>query len=225
MKALVTGATRGLGRAIVLELIRRKVDVYATGRNAEQLERLKEEAGCSGRPFDLSAAENVLALYADAKGTWGVPDVLINNAGFNSRKSPVADATLEEFDAQYAVNLRAPFILCREAMKDMTKARRGHIVNVVSSCALFANETMGVYTAMKTGFRGLTNVLIKEARPFGIKVTGVYPGGIDTEFRAKARPDYMRPESVAELVVGAIFAPEDAVVHELVFRPMVESNF
>lgn len=165
-------------------------------------------------------------MYAAAKKALGAaPEVLVNNAGINPRKSPIADATLEDFDAQYAVNLRAPFLLCREAMRDMSAARRGHIVNIISSTALFANETMGIYTAMKSGMRGLTGVLIKEARRVGIKVTGVYPGGVDTEFRKVPRHDYMKPESAAKLIVDAIYAPDDAVVHELVFRPMVEENF
>jgi len=226
MNVLVTGATKGLGRAMVDELILRNANVYATGRDEGQLLELRKASGCKGRVFDLAKADEVIKLYADAKEAFGgAPDVLINNAGFNSRKCLLADATLEEFDLQYAVNLRAPFLLCREALKDMSLARRGHIVNIVSSSALFAGETMGIYTTMKTGFRALTSVLIKEARPFNVKVTGIYPGGIDTSFRTESRPDFMRPESSAKLIAEMIFAPEDTVVHELVFRPISETNY
>jgi short-subunit dehydrogenase len=101
----------------------------------------------------------------------------------------------------------------------------GHIVNVLSTCALFSNENMGIYTTMKAGLRDLTKVLTKEVRASGVKVTAVYPGGVDTEFRTNARPDYLRPESAAKLIVDALFVPEDAVIHDLVFRPMSESNF
>jgi NAD(P)-dependent dehydrogenase (short-subunit alcohol dehydrogenase family) len=225
-RVLVTGATRGIGRAIAVELVSRGASVYATGRNEALLSALLRETGCAGRAFDLADPAAALELYAGAKEYFdAAPDVLVNNAGFNSRKSPIMDVSLEDFDAQYAVNLRAPFLLCREALKDMAAARHGHIVNVISSAALFANETMGVYTAMKTGLRGFTGVLIKEARQFGVKVSGVYPGGVDTEFRKNARPDYMKPESVARMIVDAIYAPDDVVVHDLVFRPMVEGNF
>jgi short-subunit dehydrogenase len=72
---------------------------------------------------------------------------------------------------------------------------------------------------------GFTLCLIKEARQSGVKVTGVYPGGVDTDFRTEERPDYMRPESAAQMIVQCINAPADVVVHELVCRPMVESNF
>jgi len=226
LKALVTGATRGIGRAIALELVARGASVFASGRDEILLDSLMRETGCAGRAFDLSDPEAAIRLYAAAKEYFGAaPDVLVNNAGFNARKSPIIEATVEEFDAQYAVNLRAPFLLCREALRDMAAARRGHIVNIISSSALFANETVGVYTTMKAGLRGLTGVLVKEARQSGVKVTAVYPGGVDTEFRKNPRHDYMKPESAARVIVDAIYAPEDAIVHELVFRPMVESNF
>jgi short-subunit dehydrogenase len=72
---------------------------------------------------------------------------------------------------------------------------------------------------------GFTQCLIKEARPVNVKVTGVYPGGVDTDFRVEDRPDYMRADSTAQMIVQCINAPDDVAVHELVYRPMVESNF
>ncbi|MDX2109622.1 MAG: SDR family oxidoreductase [Verrucomicrobiota bacterium] len=224
--ALVTGATRGIGRELVLQLTAQGVEVYATGRDTELLVQLCKETRCRGNTADLANPAEVLALYQTACETLrGAPDFLINNAGFNNRKAALAESSLEEFDLQYAINLRAPYLLCREAMRDMAKRKSGHIVNVISTCALFANETMGVYTTMKSGLRGLTGVLIKEARQHGVKVTGVYPGGTDTEFRSNHRPDYMKASSAAAMIVQVLMAPADVVVHELTFRPLVESNF
>lgn len=223
--ALVTGASRGIGRAVVLELAQRGVRVFATGREQALLEALSAQSGCAFACRDLSRSEEVLKLYQEAKAHFGAaPDILVNNAGFN-HKSPLVEASLEEFDQQFAVNLRAPFLLCREAGRDMKARGAGHIVNVLSTCALFPNENMGVYTAMKAGLRDLTKVLTKELRASCVKVTAVYPGGVDTEFRANVRPDYLRPETAGRLIVDSLFAPEDAVVHDLVFRPMVETNF
>ncbi|HWQ07926.1 MAG TPA: SDR family oxidoreductase [Holophaga sp.] len=223
--ALVTGASRGIGRAIVQELTRRDVRVLATGRNPDRLEALRVETGCAVRPCDLARPEEVLALYRDAREILGsAPDILVNNAGFY-RKAPLAEASLEDFEAQYAVLLRAPFLLCREAGRDMRDRGRGHIVNVLTTCALFANENMGIYTAMKTGLQGLTKVLVKELRPAGVKVTAVYPGGVDTDIRPASRPDYMSPATAGKLIADVLFAPDDAVIHELVFRPMAETNF
>lgn len=223
--ALVTGASRGIGRVVALELSRRGVRVFASGRDLAQLESLHEDSGCSFSVRDLARPEEVTQLYEEAKACFGeAPDILVNNAGFSS-KSAIVDASLEEFERLYAVNLRAPFLLCREAGRDMRTRGSGHIVNVLSTCALFSNENLGLYTAMKAGLRDLTKILAKELRTAGVKVTSVYPGGVDTEFRPNARPDYLRPESAGRLIVDTLFAPEDAVIHELVFRPMCESNF
>jgi NAD(P)-dependent dehydrogenase (short-subunit alcohol dehydrogenase family) len=223
---LVTGASRGIGRALVQELAGRGVTVFATGRDEALLEDLRARTGCLVGAADLAEPEAVQALYRSAlSALGGVPDALVNNAGFNTRKAPLLEASLEDFDAQYRVNLRAPFLLCREAGIGMAERGSGHLVNVVSTTALFANEAMGVYSAMKAGLAHLTKILAKELRARGVKVTAVFPGGVDTEFRAQARPDYLRPESAARLVADLLFAPEDAVVHELVFRPLVESNF
>lgn len=224
--ALVTGASRGIGRALVKGLAARGVTVLASGRDKAKLQSLAEESGCLIRALDLGSREAPGELYAHARDELGTVDILVNNAGYNSRKALFVDTDLDELEAQYALNLRAPAELCRLALKDMIERKSGHIVNVLSTATLHASEQMGIYTAMKSGLTGLTKVLIKEARPHGVKVSAVHPGGTDTEFRAAERPDYMRPESVAELIVQSVlFAPDDAVVHELVFRPLVETNF
>jgi len=224
--ALVTGATRGIGRALVVELTRRGMSVFASGRDLALLESLKVETGCAIAAHDLSKPDEVIALYSEARTHFGgAPDVVVNNAGFNSRKSTVIEASLEDFDLQYAVNLRAPFLLSREAGRDMAARQSGHIVNIVSTAALFANETMSVYSAMKAGLQHLTKILTKELRQQNVKVTAVFPGGVDTEFRKNARPDYMKADSTAHVIADAIFAPDDVVIHDLVFRPLVESNF
>jgi short-subunit dehydrogenase len=228
---ILTGATRGIGRATALRLAREKVRLALCGRDAAALESVAEETrALSGedvfvRAFDLADAVAVAEFYSAARKALGVPDILVNNAGYNERKAPILDATTEEFDRMVAVNLRAPFILAREAARDMAARKSGHIVNVLSTVCHFANETMGIYTATKRGLEGLSGVLLKEVRPHGVRVSAVYPGGTDTSFRPKSRPDYLRPESVAEAIVAVLTMPEDLVIHGLTFRPMVETNF
>ncbi|EOD57017.1 short-chain dehydrogenase/reductase SDR [Aeromonas molluscorum 848] len=219
---LVTGATSGIGYALVEELTRQGYRVFATGRNQEALTRLKQETGCLGETADLADPAALLALYASAEQALGPIDVLINNAGMNTRKAPLVDTTLEEFDLQYAINLRAPYLLAREALKSMQPRGQGYLINVVSTVAKRSSETMGVYTAMKQGFAGLSQVMMKEAQPYGIKVTTLYPGGTDTGFRAQARPQYMQPASVARTLVQLLNLPDDVVMHEMTFRPPVE---
>lgn len=218
----ITGATRGIGRALVIDLCNKGYRVFATGRDDSLLQKLIEQTGCIGQCCDLSDAQAVVALFQQANEQLGHIDVLINNAGMNSRKCELADTTLEEFEMQYAINLRAPYLLCREAMQVMLARKSGYIINVISTVAKRSNETMGIYTAMKQGFAGLNNVLMKEAQPNGIKVTGVYPGGTNTSFREQARPQYMSPESVATMISQLLVNPKDVIVHELTFRPPVE---
>jgi len=222
---LVTGATRGIGREAVKQLCAQGLTVFATGRDPQLLDELKKETGCLGAVCDLADADAVVELYAQAQKALGRVDVLINNAGFNPGKNPVPEVSTEQMDASYAVNFRASFLLCREAMKEMGARQSGQIVNVLSSLARTSSPNYSAYCSMKHALHGFTQCLIKEARLVNVKVTGVYPGGVDTDFRPEERPDYMRADSVAQMIVQCINAPADVVVHELVYRPMVETNF
>jgi len=224
-KVLITGATRGIGREVTKQLCALDFEVFATGRDQDRLQSLQDKTGCQGTVCDLSDAQAVAELYTQAKDSLGHIDVLVNNAGFNPGKDPVAAITLDQMDASYAVNFRAPFLLAQAALQDMKEAGRGHILNVVSTIARTSAENYVAYCSMKYALHGFTLCLIKEARQVNVKVTAVYPGGVDTDFRANARPDYLKPESAAQMIVQCITAPEDVVVHELVYRPLVETNF
>jgi len=223
--ALVTGATRGIGRALVKQLIAAGYRVVASGRDQALLDSLADETGAIVHAADLTDAAQVLGLYRFAQEQLGPVEVLVNNAGANSRKAPLVETTLEEFELQYALNLRAPYLLAREALKEMQARQQGYIINVISTAAKTFAPTMGIYSAMKYGLHGLSGVMIKEAREHNVKVCSVYPGGTNTEFRDNPRPDYMRPESVAQMILQVLQAPEDVVMHELTFRPIVETNF
>lgn len=222
---LVTGATRGIGREVTKQLCAQGFTVFSTGRDQHLLDELKNETGCLGGICDLSDAEAVVVLYKRAQKSMGRIDVLINNAGFNPGKNPAVEVSTEQLDTSYAVNFRASFLLCREALKEMGSRKSGHILNVVSTLARTSAANYSAYCSLKHALHGFTQCLIKEARLVNVKVTGVYPGGTDTDFRPEDRPDYMRPESVAQMIVQCINTPEDVTIHELVCRPMVESNF
>ncbi len=228
---LLTGATRGIGRSLALRLAGEKVNLSICGRDADALSRVEAEAAERGaaavfaRPFDLADAAAIEDFCREACERCGDVDVLVNNAGFNSRKAPVHEIDLEEFDSILAVNLRAPLVFVRAVLPAMTARGSGHIVNILSTVCHHSMETMGAYTAAKKGFEGLHGVLLKEARPHGVRVTAIYPGGTDTEFRPNRRPDYMHPDSVAEGLCRVLTMPADLIVHDLTFRPMVESNF
>lgn len=169
MKILITGATSGIGFELVKQLCADGHTVYATGRNSDKLEELQQTLGCKIGIYDLNDSSQVVSMFHHAVEALDGLDVLINNAGMNSRKCPIEAFTVEELDHQYAINLRAPMILSREAIKVMQPQQSGHIINVTSTVAKRSNETMSVYTAMKQGLVGFTGVLMKEAQPHGIK--------------------------------------------------------
>ncbi|MDR9829088.1 SDR family oxidoreductase [Vibrio sp. FNV 38] len=219
---IVTGATSGIGYELVKTLTAKGHRVIATGRNSDQLAKLKTETDCEVIQADLADSQEAIEMFTQAIEKLGKLDVLINNAGMNSRKCGTNEFTLEEFDLQYAVNLRAPALLSREAFKVMKPQQSGHIINVVSTVAKRSNETMSVYTAMKQGLAGFSAILMKEAQPHGIKVTSLFPGGTDTNFREADRPQYMHPKSVADTIAMLLELPEDVIMHEMTFRPPVE---
>jgi len=221
----ITGATRGIGRELAKQLAALGFPVFGTGRDAALLESLKDEAGCLGEMADLSDPAQAVGIYHQARAALGQVDILVNNAGLNNRKAPVPEIKLDDWELQYAVNLRAPMLLCREALRDMAGRRAGHIVNVVSTIAKTAQPNYSIYSTMKYGLMGFTKCLAKEAREVNVKVTAVYPGGTDTGFRPEERPEYLLAESAAKMIVHCITAPDDVVVHDLTYRPMVESNF
>lgn len=222
---LITGATRGLGRAVACQLAQLGYGLFVTGRDPEALATLRAELTCAGAPCDLTDAAGVVRLYGEARAALGRVDVLINNAGFNKAKDPIGQVTAEDLDASFAVNVRAPILLAREALGDMAPRRAGHIVNVLSSVVFTRPEHYSVYTTMKHALHGFHGCLLREGQRVNVKVTAVYPGGVDTDFRPKRRPDYLRVESAAQMIVQCLSAPADVVVHDLTFRPMVETNF
>jgi short-subunit dehydrogenase len=224
-KIFITGATRGIGRELVKQLTAMGFPVFGTGREESLLDALKTETGCLGVVADLANPDQVTGIYEKARAALGQIDILINNAGLNHIKAPISEIELADWELQYAVNLRAPMLLSREAMREMGARGNGHIVNVVSTIAKTSQPNYSIYSTMKYGFMGFTKCLIKEGREKNVKVTAVYPGGTDTDFRAEERPEYLSAESAAKMIVHCITAPDDVVVHDLTYRPMIESNF
>ncbi len=228
---MITGATRGIGRAIALRTAEDGPRLALCGRDRKKLQETAEQAQRKGaekiitEPFDLSDEAGCVSFCRTTSDQLGTPDILVNNAGYNFGKAPLWEVETTVFDAMIAVNLRAPFLLMRELFPGMKERRSGHIINILSTVCHFDNETMGVYTAAKKGLQGLADVFRKEARTYNIRVSSIYPGGTDTDFRPNERPDYMKPESAAEALYHIMTAPDDLIYHQVTFRPMVETNF
>jgi NAD(P)-dependent dehydrogenase (short-subunit alcohol dehydrogenase family) len=229
--AVITGASRGIGRATALALARAGARVVVAARDEDQLRSLSDEIEAeTGQPAlvcptNVAQEDDVKRMVRATLDAWGQADILVNNAGFNARKAKIWEITPQEWDDMFAVNLRGAWLCCREVLPGMISRQSGHIINVISTASQIGLEQIGVYGATKWGLLGLTKSLIKEARPYNVRVTAFSPGGTDTSFRAEARPQYLRPETAAEAIVFVAALPENAVVHDLVIRPMVETNF
>lgn len=227
---LLSGATSGLGRALAARLAAEGCRLAVCGRSPGKLAALLAELRLPGdrllaEAFDLTDHARAAAFAEAALARFGKVDILVNNAGANLGKAAVGEADLAAFSAMLDLNCTAQLALTQPVWREMARAGGGRVVNVVSSAARFSVAGIAGYTASKAALDGLTGVMRREGKPLGIHVTAVYPGGIDTPFRAQARPDYLRPETVAEAIVGLLRLPGEAAAHELVLRPPVEDNF
>ena len=232
--ALVTGASRGIGRAISLRMAKEGFDVALAARTESALAeaaRACEAAGAKtlAARTDVSREEDVLGLFARVREAFGRLDLLVNNAGVGVYK-PIAETTLADWELMMGVNLRGTFLCSREAMKAMLAARRGTIVNIASVVGLKGYPNQGAYTASKHGIVGLSKVLAEEGLAAGIRVHVICPGGVATDMASMARPDIrpeelLRQEDVADLVAYLVKLPPRAMVDLVHLRRATSKPF
>jgi len=216
--ALVSGGSRGIGRAVVLDLARSGASVvfgYLSRKDAAD-EVLLAAGGLPGKvaavQADASKPEGAAALVAAARERFGGFDLLVNNAGI-VRSSTLAFMSDEDWSAVLKTNLDGAFYLSRTAAQNFLKNKRGAMVNVASMTALFGAVGQANYAAAKGGMIAFTRSLARELAPFGVRVNAVAPGYIDTDMLAavpKARAEALlksipigrtgRPEEVASVV-------------------------
>ncbi|MGO9767526.1 MAG: 3-oxoacyl-ACP reductase FabG [Myxococcaceae bacterium] len=195
-QALVTGGTKGIGRAVVRRLAHEGHRVLAVYRGDEvaraEAEREFAEAhlAVGFERVDVSQSTQVTALFDRLAEQDRSPDFLINAAGL-ARDAPIAFLSEAAFDEVLEANLRATFLTCQQAVKAMARRRFGRIVNFSSPAALLGNEGQTAYAAAKAGVLGLTRSLAKEVARFSITVNAVSPGLVRTEMTAQLSPQQM----------------------------------
>lgn len=205
-RALVTGASGGLGHTIVRRLVAEGATVVATGRRVEALDALAVKTGAEVIACDVADRAQLDRLLDAAETV----DVLVSNAALPAA-GPLADFTVEQVDRALDVNLRAPVLLARAAGQAMAARGRGHIVLISSMAAKTAGPAVGLYAATKLGLRGLGLSIREDLRPAGVGVSIIYPGpirdagmwadaGLPTPTGIRTKP----PEAVADAVVDAI---------------------
>lgn len=237
--ALVTGASRGIGRAVALALAAEGARVYALARSADALadlartaaagnratgDRTEVEASDGGRGGDIHP---VVCDLTDDTSVWTTldelmegagrpPDIVVNSAGVFGI-APLTEETVKSFDAQLAVNLRAPFLVIRTLLPAMLQRGEGTIVNVGSVAGRKVFPENGAYSASKFGLRGLHEVLVEELRGSGVRATLVEPAATDTALWDPLEPDenpdlpsrdeMLTVDDVAEAVLFAVTRP------------------
>jgi NADP-dependent 3-hydroxy acid dehydrogenase YdfG len=231
--AVVTGAGGGIGSALARALLGEGATVFAVGRKRERL-----EAAISGfsdnrarvLTADLTRVEDIKSIRNKIEEEFGRLDVLLHSAGVISHAS-VEQSSAGDFDAQYAANLRAPYMLT-QTMLSLLKNSRGQIVFINSSAGLAARPNAGQFCATQHALKALADSLRAEVNGEGIRVLSVYPGRTATSRQAalyaksgaEYRPEFLlQPEDIASVVLNAITLPRTAEVTDITIRPMQKS--
>jgi len=226
---LVTGGTKGIGKAIVRRFAHEGFDIFTCSRHQEDLNSLVEEihrdfpgVGIHTKVADLSKKEEVKA-FADTVKTAYVPDVLVNNSGV-FLPGAIHDEPEGNFELMMETNLYSAYYLIREFAQDMIKRRSGHIFSMGSIAGLTAYANGGSYAISKWAMLGMTKCLRQELMPHNIRVTSVMPGATFTaSWEGVDIPEerFMKASDVAESVWGAYNLSPQSVVEEIVIRPQL----
>jgi NAD(P)-dependent dehydrogenase (short-subunit alcohol dehydrogenase family) len=185
--ALITGGNRGIGKGIAQAFASEGASLVLTARGADDLHRTADELTEHGRtvlalPADLSEEQQVVTVFARAMDRFGRLDILVNNAGaFDG--GPLDELSVETWDKVLAINLRAPFLCTREAMRIMKRQQGGRIINIGSIAAQRVRPHSAPYSASKHGLWGLTQVTALEGREHGISCGCLNPGNVLIERR------------------------------------------
>jgi len=221
--ALVTGAGRGIGRAIAISLAKSGCHVHLTARTVLQLAEVQQELRDVGDSAvaiqaDLTRDEDLQNLVESC----GAVDILINNAGWGKR-APVVKGNIDDWDRMFRVNLRAPMILAKRLLPKMIAKGEGAVINIGSVSGKTGEANGAAYAASKFGLIGFTQSLYEEVREHGIKVAVILPGYVDTPLippnRQLDRSKMIQADDVAQAVHYVLTSPATCCPVEITVRP------
>ncbi len=226
--AIVTGSTKGIGRAIAEALLREGMNVCVSARNSDDVERAvlelsdAGEGEVTGAVCDVRNYDEVKALVEHTVEELGGVDVLVNNAGIGLF-GRVDETSPEDFRAVLETNLFGVFYCCREVIPQMKKRGGGYIINISSLAGTNAHPQMAAYNASKFALNGFSEALMQEVRHDGIKVSYIMPGSVNTYFGGDEPKEeqswQLQSEDIARVVVNLLHHDERSLPSRVEIRP------
>ena len=231
LRAIVTGASSGIGKATALAFAKSGIEVALVSRSAKKLEIVADEinvgtqAKASVYPIDLAIVDRVKLKIAEICDHFGSIDILVNNAGIGYTNS-LSNTTLEDWQKVIELNLNSPFQCIQGVLPQMRDRRKGTIINVASIAAFNAFPNWGAYGVSKAALVALGKALAVEERANGIRTVTISPGSVDTPIwdTDTVQADFNReamltPEIVAQSILHTALLPDYAVVEEMIVTP------
>jgi len=233
---IVTGASRGIGRAITLALAKNGAHIAAVARSVDLLKQLSQEIENEGGvalplAIDVTVESEVKSMVDQVKKTFGRVDILVNNAGVLFT-GPLPTFREQNIDSVFDTNVKGFFLCAKAVLPLMIERRAGQIINIASLSGLRGWAEDAPYTASKWAVLGFSESLDEEVRKHGIKVSCICPGSVATRMidpwvppEDPRRPLLLRPEDIANAVLFVATQPPNAVVNQLVVTSMVETFY
>lgn len=241
--ALITGATSGIGMATALRLAKDGYRVIITGRRAERLhdlaERISREGGGEVLPlcFDIRSRQAVEAAVAGLPESWREIDILINNAGLAAGLTPLDAGEIEDWERMIDTNIKGLLYITRTIAPQMKARRSGHIINLSSIAGREAYPNGNVYCGTKHAVEAIGKGLRMDLVPYGVKVTQICPGAVETEFslvrfhgdQERADKVYegfvpLRAEDIADTIAYALSLPSHVCINDMLIMPTAQAS-
>lgn len=237
---LITGATSGIGEATARLLATKKHALILCGRRKDRLQKLQDELSTLTKittlSFDVRNNEDVKKAISSLPDSWKQIDVLINNAGNAHGLDPIQTGSVADWDAMIDINVKGLLYVSREIIPGMTERKRGHIINIGSIAGKEVYPNGNVYCASKFAVDALTKGMRMDLNPFGIKVTGIHPGMVETEFsvvRFKGDSerastvykglDPLKGEDIANVIDYVLSAPAHVMLADVTIFPTAQA--
>lgn len=239
--AFITGATSGIGKATAILLAQQGINLIICGRRAERLEELKSQLQSNVKvhmlQFDVREEKSVLNTIETLPSEWKTIDILINNAGNAHGLAPIQNGSTQDWNAMIDINVKGLLYVSKAIIPDMVERRMGHIINIGSIAGKEIYPNGNVYCASKFAVDAITAGMRLDLNPYGIRVTGIHPGLVETEFSlVRFKGDEQRagsvykgfqpltPEDVADVIGYTINCPPHVLISDLTILPTAQAS-